>query len=202
MPVAGEFHDKFWRAKANAPPVVAAAAIGGYPLWQASVLTVAIFGPPLDRLRHWADQSRRWLQRTGRRIQWSWWIARRVWTWRVWAEQIAPTPWSTRLDALDLEQLAVLERVIRVMQSHDWSVARQRVRICASTLGFHDPQAWIQYSRLIKTNPGQAQNVFRHLKVVYELTQADPTLTNPDAHLLAELGYQGFMAQGRAGLRT
>ena len=76
------------------------------------------------------------------------------------------------------------------------------VRVCATTPKFHHSDQWVAYGRAIRANAGQAQNVFRHLKVVQTLQMAHPELSNPDAHLMAELAYQGMAVQGRRERRV
>ena len=110
--------------------------------------------------------------------------ARARWFWRVTRR--------LRLNSLTIEQLAVLDQAIALMQGSPWDTAQALVRECATSPGFHRPGAWVEYSRAVKASAGQAQNVFRHVKVVHALTAAHPELTNPEAHLLAELGYHAF----------
>lgn len=202
MPVIGEFHDKFWRAKANTPPPPGTNQVKGYPAWQSTIVAMSVFSPPLDRAIWLMKAAWYLLGSAWARACWMYWIAKAVWRWRSWAHQIPGTTWTATLDGLDLEQLAVLERVLSVLQGPQWTAARSKVRGCAQTMGFNQPDAWVEYSRLLKSNFGQAQNVMRHVKVVHELKMAYPEMSNPDAHLLAELGYQGFAAQGRRGLKT
>lgn len=93
---------------------------------------------------------------------------------------------------LTVEQLAVLERAVTLMQGPEWADAQQAVQVCATTPKFHQVSQWLEYGRAIKADGGQAQNVYRHVKVVQALKAAHPSLTNPEAHLLAELAYHGF----------
>ena len=106
--------------------------------------------------------------------------------------------WLTRLSAMSAEQRAILQRVTTVLESSAWQEAQVAVRRCATTLGFANPEMWVQYSRVIKADPGQAENVFRHTKAVHEVkaavTVAGLSISNPDLHLLVELAYQGFAA--------
>lgn len=113
----------------------------------------------------------------------AWW-ERLVWLW--------VTVRRLRLLSLTSEQLAVVERAVRLMQGSHWAEAQRAVQACASSPKFHKPEQWVEYSRAVKANPGQAQNVFRHLKVVQGLRATHSNLTNPEAHFLAELAYQGF----------
>ena len=110
--------------------------------------------------------------------------ARAKWYWRVTRR--------LRLKDLTIEQFAVLDQAIALMQGPPWDTAQELVRQCATSQGFHRPGAWVEYSRAVKASAGQAQNIFRHVKVVHELKAAHSELTNPEAHLLAELGYHAF----------
>jgi hypothetical protein len=51
-------------------------------------------------------------------------------------------------------------------------------------------------ARALKSSRGEAENVFRHVKAVMDLREGlapqGVTLSNPEAHLLVELAYQGF----------
>lgn len=118
-----------------------------------------------------------------------------------WDRVVRQWQWGARMLALDHEQQAVIERVIATMQGPWWDPAKQKVRICATTPKFHQAAQWVDYGRALKANAGQAQNVFRHIKVVHELhadaAQSQQALTNPEAHLVTELAYQGMASIGR-----
>lgn len=168
MPTIGPFHQIFWRSKANAPPPPP----GASPAWMypgiqsvtgASSMMFA-FGVPLG---------------------WIWAVLQWIWTWRVPARYLLQ-------HGLDEEQRAVVDRVVSELLSPQWQDARERVRTCATSPKFHKPEQWTEYSRAVKADAGHAQNVWRHMKVVLGLRGAHPDLSNPDAHLLAELAYQGF----------
>lgn len=105
--------------------------------------------------------------------------------------------WIKHLAGCTPEQRAILDSVIAAMQSPHWETARRVVRDTAQTLGFNDPNAWVQYSRAVKKDPGQAENTFRHLKSVHDLRGEVGVLSNPQAHLLIELAYHGFAETGR-----
>lgn len=197
MPTVGAFHQKYWRAKANAPPPPAVEGGGGYPLWQSSIVTASVvFGPPLDLLgaigsRGWAFCRRRWW-RTQAILRF---VRHRV---QVQARLIA---WIWRGETLDAEQFAVMQAVLTALQSPAWRPARVAVRDCAGALNFSDPKMWQTYSRALRDDAGQAQNIYRHLKVVLALRAVLPLLENPETHLLAELAYQGFRSTGHRPAR-
>lgn len=176
MPTIGSFHRIYWRARAGG----GGGGGGGqrdpsmYPAWQASVLSVSFFGVPWEYAKH------------------LWELV--CWYWRLWK--------LLRLSSMNAEQLAVLVRVSQALHRPEWATTRQLVRACATSSAFHRPEQWVEYSRALKANAGQAQNVFRHVKVVMSLKAAHPELTNPEAHLLAELGYQGFATRGHPDRRV
>ena len=190
MPTVGPFHRFYWKARANVPPPPVTGRPGGYPPWQASVTTaMAIWGVPLDALGPIWQQAR-----------WLWSIARRLWHWRSPETQDRLETWIARLETFSPDQLAVLERVVTAMTGPHWDAAQLAVRTCATTPKFHAPEQWVVYSRELKANVGQAQNIFRHVKalsVLRPLGDGPAPLSNPDAHLLIELAYQAFAAMGR-----
>jgi hypothetical protein len=170
-----------------------------YSEWQSTIqrsvtLTMAIWGVPFDVLGPvWAQ------------LRWYWTLARRLWHWRAPANQDRLEMWIARLEELEPAQIAALERAVTVMTGPHWAEARRAVQVCATTPKFHQPEQWVEYGRALKGNPGQAQNVFRHVKVVQALRglqDGAAALSNPDAHLLAELAYQGFAALGRSGRKV
>jgi len=116
-----------------------------------------------------------------------WLTMRGVWRWIRWYVWLV---W--RLFWLDAEQRAVATRVITMVEHEAWPRARSCVRACATTPGFNHPEMWVKYSRLVKEDMGQAQNLFRHMKALYDLAETTSRLRNPDLHLLVELAYQGF----------
>mgnify|MGYP001617550811 CR=1 FL=1 len=186
MPLVGEFHGKFWRARPTAPPPSGVSGEWMYPRVQAAlILSSAIWWLP------WTVLTPLWVL-----LCWYGSVLRQLWRWQCWARAhrlaLAPAHFGT----LDAEQLLILSRVLSALHSPAWTNTQQLVRATATTLNFNEPAAWVDYNRAIKANAGQAQNVFRHLKVVHAL-RATTSLSNPEAHLLAELAYQGFAAIGR-----
>jgi hypothetical protein len=162
MPVIGEFHGKFWRSRAN--PVVAAgtSVTWMYPQVQSVVTSMGSLFGALQPLYE--------------RAVWCWTFLRLIWS-------------------FDAEQRAVLERVVQAVTHPKWDQAKAAVASCATSPKFHQPEQWVEYGRALKANVGQAQNVFRHVKVVHALRglqDGAATISNPDAHLLAELAYQAF----------
>ena len=170
-----------------------------YPLWQhtthrAVVLSIAIWGVPWSVLEPWLNQ-----------LRWCWHLVRRLWHWRAPVHRRCLEAWIARferltieqMETLDAEQVAIIGRVLSVFALPQWEQARIGVHRCATSPKFHQPEQWVEYSRALKANAGQAQNIFRHIKVVHELRAAHPELSNPDAHLLTELAYQGLAEEGR-----
>lgn len=155
----------------------------GYPAWQASVTAGFGFGgiePVVDKL------------------SWLWRLCRRLWHWKRRAELEV---WIDRIDQWTPEQRAVVERSARCVESALYREARLTVRATAKTIGFNHPEAWVPYSRLLKSDPNQAQNMYRHVKAVQDVKLAlraqGSTVTNPEAHLAVELAYVGFAWSGR-----
>ena len=207
MPTVGSFHGQYWKARANGVVAAGPATNAVYPKWQNAVhrsvgLCMTFGWIPLDVIRPWLSQ-----------LRWYWQLARRLWQWRSTTNHALLLAWIARLEEATPEQLelverafgvtgerkAVMQRVFAAMAMPEWEQARVGVRLCATSPKFHQPEQWLAYSRALKANAGQAQNVFRHVKVVHELRAAHPELSNPDAHLLTELAYQGLASVGREG---
>lgn len=87
---------------------------------------------------------------------------------------------------------------MRALASPVYTAARSSVRETATTLGFANPQAWVQYSRMLKEQGGRAENIYRHVRAC-ELTRGRlaSTCTNPEINLAVELAYCGFARKGR-----
>lgn len=166
MPVVGTFHSKYWRARANGIIPPGKSNPWMYPQWQPAVIAMAVFGPPLDLLKLFWARAKWWMR------------------------------WQRAIQGMGLEQILVLHRVMQRLTSPEWDLARSLVRTCAHTPDFHHQEAWVSYSRAMRANLGQTQNIFRHLTVIQGL-QAQSLLSNPEAHLLAQLAYEGFAAVGR-----
>ena len=183
-------HAFYWAVSdTTVPPLVVGQ--GGYPAWQASVTAASIvFWPPLEIIRPWWS-----------RLRWRWRAWRLVGRYRSAQECARLDRWLARLLRSDEEQQAVLDCVALALESHAWPVTRVVVRQTATTLGFDRPEAWIPYARVIKADPGSAENTYRHLKSVFDVRDqmraCGSTLTNPALHLIVELGYQGFAVMGR-----
>lgn len=192
MPVVGSFHGQYWKARANASPPPGGSGRNLYPTWQASVI-VGMFA-------WWEAVAPIWDQ-----LRWSWRLTRLLWWWRDPADRARLEAWiacpddppSVAIDLVDAVEPAILHRVREAMRRPEWPEAQAAVRACATTPKFHHSDQWVAYGRAIRANAGQAQNVFRHLKVVQALQAAHPELSNPEAHLMAELAYQQFAAEGR-----
>lgn len=114
----------------------------------------------------------------------------RQWRW-AWA-------FLTRVKATDASQQRVLLRTLDLLEHPGWPAAQAAVRTTATTLGFANPSAWVEYGRMLKADQGRAENVFRHVRAC-ELArqQAPSTLSNPTVNALVELAYQEFAIRGR-----
>lgn len=169
--------ENYWNVSSSQVTPPADAFRGGYPLWQSAVIGMAG-----GVLQVWYERLIAW----GRR-------------WRA-SRQVAK-----RYRRATPEHRRILDRVLRALESPAYPVAREAVHTTAKTLGFASHEAWLPYSRMIKADPGRAENVYRHLRAC-ELTRealrsstcANPasTLTNPETHLVVELAYTGFAVKG------
>lgn len=229
MPVIGEFHSKFWKAQGNAPaPPGVAGTIFQYPLVQSVIVSGSLFGAlqalwdrtawivatvralwairHLDQQRELRDAIRR--AQAGQLVIPQPVVIRETTIKHVDVPVEVPvdrpvevqTVWSRRIGALTEDRQVVVARVLDALESEKWAEAQAAVQTCATTPKFHQPEQWVEYGRAIKANKGQAQNVFRHLKVVQAIRGLDDgpaPISNPEAHLLAELAYQAFSAVGR-----
>lgn len=109
-----------------------------------------------------------------------------------------PSALEQRIQALDPERQAVLQRSLTLLESPHYVTAQKAVRETATTLGFDRPEAWKDLARHMKADLGRTQNVYRHLKAMSVLrAQSHSTFTNPEANFLTELAYQGFAAKGQ-----
>jgi len=173
VPTVGSFHSFYWNDATPSTVVIVPTGrgVGGYPAWQASVITPSLFGV-----------VGAWIDHQVQRLRWALRLVRRI-------------------ERLDAEQRDVLSRVLTTLESPAWPVARVSVRQTATTLGFNRPEAWIHLSRELKASPGRAENTYRHLQTCTtlrnRLREQGSTVTNPQMHLVAELAYQGFAARGR-----
>lgn len=181
MPLSGTSHQWYWRAKANVPPPVVISE-GGYPLWQSAVTTptIVVIGLPghlwslviVQAHRFW-----RWL----RTIPASYRIGRRL--------RDDSASWC-ELSRLDNSQLAVLCHTLSLLRSYAYPVALDAVTDTLNTPTMAQPEFWVAYGRVMKSNIGRALNVHRHVRVVETIRSADPLLSNPDLNLMAELAYR------------
>lgn len=161
-------HEFYWDVSSTVVEVIPEAK-GGYPAWQSAPLGMlgVAWGVPLDRLVAWMKRL--------------WWAICAAWRW----------------SGYPVERRRVLFRVERAMQDPYWTLGLKAVHETANTLGFNNPEAWVAYGREIKSDPGRAQNIFRHQRamgLLRDSLKADygSTLTNPDQNLIIELAYHGW----------
>ena len=166
MPVQSWGHSQYWTATDTAvTPVVPTSGQPGYPLWQGGVVVMpSAFGA----VAAWAGI---WSQRV--RIMWR---------------------FAAHMIGMTREQQAVVWRCVEAVDAPSYHVARGSVKRTATTLGFNRPEAWGDLKAELKRDAGNCENTFRHLHTVNVLRQnlVGSTLTNPQAHLLVELAYQGY----------
>lgn len=137
---------------------------GGYPAWQASVVVGSGFGP----IGAWCSET---------------WTAIKYW----WALK-------QRVQALPQAQRAVLFYTLDAFTDPKYAAARTAVTETARTLGFNRPEAWIQYSRMLKSDMGRQENHYRHLRAVVRTRELikPSTITNPMVNFYTELAYQEY----------
>lgn len=166
MPVQSWGHSQYWTATdTSAAPVVPTSGQPGYPLWQGGVVVLpSLFGGIAAHAGIWWDRLK-----TAYRL-------------------------ANRLLGMSQEQQAVVWLCLETVDGQPYQVARMAVRRTATTLGFNRPEAWADLKAELKRDAGNCENTFRHLHTVNVLRQnlVGSTLSNPQAHLLVELAYQGF----------
>lgn len=168
MPVVGEYHAFFWKGRANQAQA-ANVHQWQYPHWQSTV-TLMMAGFWLD-----LGPLMRWVRRCGRYLR------------TIWRLQ----PWT-----LSGEQMAVLDHTLAVVTGPAFPLAQAQVRTCAHLANFSRPEEWLEFGRALKSNHGQAQNVWRHYWAVRAVQQAQDIRT-ADAHLAVELAYHGYAATAK-----
>lgn len=166
MPVQSWAHSAYWADTSTAiTPVVPTSGQPGYPLWQGGVVVLpSLFGGVAAWAGIWRDRLRI--------------------LWRLTSTMMGFSP----------EQQAIVWRCLEAVGSPQFPIARQAVKKTATTLGLNRPEAWNYLKAELKRDAGNAENTFRHLHTVNLLRSnlVGSTLSNPQAHLLVELAYQGF----------
>lgn len=179
MPIGAWAHVQFWSGSADVPPPIPSRP--GYPGWQSGVIAGSLLGG----LQGVYDRAA-WLCR------WA-----RLW-WRCTPKQRAFLErHGEALTRLDGEQVLVVGRVLATLTSDPFVTARSSVRATATTLGFHEPRAWVQLSHALKARSDWAENSWRHLDAMRQLDAVYPNLSNPEKNLLIELAYVGFAVNPR-----
>lgn len=162
-------HRLYFNVSSTVVPPTLAPSKGGYPLWQASGFAVgSLFG---GLQRYWEDLTA-WIVSVYRRFR------------------PAPPP--------PLPREPILLHAHALTQHPAYPHAVAAVAKTATTLSFNRPEAWQGLSRQMKSSPGRAENVYRHL-LACQLTRetAGSTLTNPDCNLLVELAYHDWALRNR-----
>jgi hypothetical protein len=163
MPTVGVFHRHFvWDfSDTNAAPIHISG--GGYPGWQAGVITPSLFGI----IGAWIDA--RWAL-----VKWHLGIAR-------------------RLHRLSSESRGVVLRVLTAVEHPAYPSAQAAVRKTATTLGFNQAGYMNTMGHYLKDSRGRLENTYRHLHACKTLQEtAGSTLTNHEQNFLTELAYVGF----------
>lgn len=163
MPTIGIFHTKFWEFSDTNFPHASTTVGGGYPAWQAAVITPSLVGI----VGAWIDA--RW-----ELLKWHWRFA-------------------VRVHRLSYESRGVLSRALTSMESPAYPKAQAAVRRTATTLGFMNDPNRAEVIKYMKDTPGRVENVYRHLHARKALSAAaGSTLANHELNFLTELAYQGF----------
>lgn len=166
------FHESYWGVTGSSTtPAAGPAPARQYPQWQ------------IVPLLHGADAlGVAWLTLVGAWRGLTWFL-------RLW--------WQTRF--LDRGRRAALLRTLAMLRHVEYPLARKSVKKTALTLGFNRPEAWVDLNRLMKANPGETQNLYRHAEAcrLLHVNAVSSTLTHPDAHLMIELAYQDYAAVRR-----
>jgi len=163
MPTIGLFHTNYWEFSDTNFPHPSTTVGGGYPAWQAGVITPSLFGI----IGAWIDTH--------------WSLLK--WHWRL----------ATRVHRLSKESRALTMRVLDAIESPSYPKAQAAVRKTATTLGFMKEPNRSEVIKYMKETEGRIENVYRHLHACRTLQEtAGSTLTNYDQNLLTELAYHGF----------
>lgn len=219
MPTVGPFHGFYWNLSDTNVPV-AAVGRGGYPAWQASVIAPSLFGSLWVWLGSLITRARWWVRlwRDIYRLSINKRLDVRDLVTRLHTpvvprpgvinrtvnRVVQPTPGvigQGGAPTLEDERAAVLQYTQAVLESPAYTVAQAAVRNAARTLGFANQGAWKPLSHAMKSNPGRAENVYRHLHA-WTMTQetlrhVESTITASQLHFVTELAYQGFSLKGK-----
>src|SRR6185369_5411365 len=163
MPTIGLFHTNYWEFSDTNFPHPSTTVGGGYPAWQAGVITPSLVGI----IGAWIDA--RWAL-----IKWHWALA-------------------TRVHGLSKESRALVMRVLETVESPHYPAAQAAVRKTATTLGFMKEPNRSAVIKYMKQTEGRIENVYRHLHACRTLQEtAGSTLANYQQNLYIELAYQGY----------
>lgn len=137
---------------------------GGYPAWQSAVVLGSGLGGAALYWEAFCD--------------WIGWACRLI----------------RRSHRYDLERRAIVLKALDALEHPSFPTAQKAVRKTAVTLGFNRAESWKDLSREIKSDPGRAENAFRHLEAMrlLRVNNVESTLSNPHQNLIVELAYQGF----------
>jgi len=206
-------HQLYFNNSSTAVAPTLAASNGGYPLWQAGVITPSLWGGLQlywERFLWWVSLFRRvWKLPLFMRSELDWRIDRLVGPVDTVAQLVRPTirrrsfiqwlahPTLKRKPAMPVEAPMLLTKAAALLNHPAYPIAQSAVRKTAKTLGFNRPEAWQGLSRQMKASVGHAENVYRHMQACqWTKAEAPSTLTNPDCNLLVELAYHEFGLRG------
>jgi hypothetical protein len=218
MPVQSFGHGQYWEGvPSTVVPDPPGPSKGGYPGWQASVVAGSLFGPLAAWWStRWAQAQWWWalLKRIGKLPPD---LVEDAISEAEHPRPVTPPPvpppvpvvavpvpklrvkpsairgwWQlgARVDRLSPNQRDVIRYALGLVESEAFPHALVAVKETQRSLGFNKPAAWIPYSRMLKSNPKRAENLFRHVQACERTKATLPsTLSNPDMNLLVELAY-------------
>lgn len=163
MPSFLLFHEQYWDVLSTHNVFIPPPpSKAGYPTWQATVIAPSLFG----MIGAWLDTKL---------AQFRWWKA-----------------FYHRITALSKAKRSLLLHTLTTIESPHYAHAFTAVQQTSQILGFNKPDAWIHLKRELKDQLGESENVMRHLEAVKRMKLVSgSTFTNPQAHFLVELAYQG-----------
>lgn len=220
------FQENYWNLGDTTAPAAATGGVGGYPAWQASVVgslwgALWDYANTYRQRLVWWWRTYRQLAHLSDGLRAGVWDALEDLKAGPHAEpapsvQIVTVPvvvdkparikkrprvtslvqWARRITKLDPAKRAVLTDTLDWLEDARFPLALSAVDRTAHTLGFTRPEAWLPYARMLKGNPGRAENVFRRVQAgewTREAAKAQgSTLSNADTALLVELAYHVY----------
>ena len=157
MPVQSWGHGQYWVDLSTfvPPPPPPVVSRGGYPGWQAGVVTPSLFGA----IGAWWDGWTEWL------VQW----------WRF----------DRRVAALPKPRRDVLLHTLDLLESPAYTTARLAVRKTATTPAFNRHESWKPDWQRLKTHKPTQERFFRYVHACHVTVDRLPSTIRPDDLSLA-----------------